>query len=567
MKTPIQTLKGFYQNHAVWCNLLLLFIWMSVNLIQATFTGLTNDEAYYWMYSQHLDYGYFDHPPAIAVIIKAGFSIFQNEIGVRWIVVLMGTGFVWITFLLTNRQNFPLFFLLVCTVSCMEVYGFIAVPDAPLLFFTAAFFLLYKRWLNDNRFVNTLLLGITIALLLYCKYHGLLVLFFTLLSNLRLLKNKQFYLLILISVTAYLPHIVWQINNDYPSYQYHVLTKSQDPYNPLDSLVYIGGQLLIFGPIMSVFLFGSVLRYQAQNLLEKALLFTGVGFILFFLLSTLNAPVEANWTLVAVVPLLVLGYQSISTQNKLKKWAIPLSLISCVLFLFFRINLIFDFVPTLGSKLIPEFYGWRTWAMQIQEKAKDSPVVFTNSYQKASKYSFYTGNYSLSLNNVQYRRNQFDLWSIEDSLQGKQVLYIPNWEMEGAQKLKTNKEEVNYLFIDNFRSYAKIAIQTEQPRYTFQAGTKVNLPLTLKNNYSKPVTFGENKDYADWLVFCLFHEEETVGEEKKLLLNGLTIVDTFTTKATFHVPKKKGVYYLRISIKNGWLPPGINSRLIRLVVE
>lgn len=205
--------------------------------------------------------------------------------------------------------------------------------------------------------------------------------------------------------------------------------------------------------------------------------------------------------------------------------------------------------------------------MQIQEKAKDSPVVFTNSYQKASKYSFYTGNYSLSLNNVQYRRNQFDLWSIEDSLQGKQVLYIPNWEMEGAQKLKTNKEEVNYLFIDNFRSYAKIAIQTEQPRYTFQAGTKVNLPLTLKNNYSKPVTFGENKDYADWLVFCLFHEEETVGEEKKLLLNGLTIVDTFTTKATFHVPKKKGVYYLRISIKNGWLPPGINSRLIRLVVE
>jgi hypothetical protein len=32
-------------------------------------------------------------------------------------------------------------------------------------------------------------------------------------------------------------------------------------------------------------------------------------------------------------------------------------------------------------------------------------------------------------------------------------------------------------------------------------------------------------------------------------------------------PEKPGVYYLKVSIKSGWMPPGINSRLLKLSVE
>jgi hypothetical protein len=296
--------------------------------------------------------------------------------------------------------------------------------------------------------------------------------------------------------------------------------------------------------------------------------FTFIGIITFFLFSTLNAPVEANWTAAAFVPVIVLSYNEVSVQKKLKAWMTGLSLASCALFLFVRINLVCDLIPAAGSKLMPEFYGWKSWAMQIKAKAKDTPVVFANSYQKASKYSFYKGSNSLSLNNIQYRRNQYDMWSMEEELQGKRIMYIPNWELggEAVHTFQTNKGEVRGIFIDNFRSYAKIDIRIPQPRYTFKAGEQVVLPLTVVNNYGKPVTFGKNKAYPDWLVFCLFHEEETAGEEKKLLLDGITIKDTFRTNTTFHVPQKEGVYYLRISVKNGWMPPGINSRLIRLKV-
>ncbi|WP_294676364.1 glycosyltransferase family 39 protein [uncultured Fluviicola sp.] len=569
MKTILIAIRDYYRNHTTLCNLFLLVGWLIINLIQAAFTGLAHDEAYYWMYSKNPDYGYFDHPPAIALLIKTGYAIFHNELGTRLLIVLMGTLFLWFTFLLTNCRNFLLFFILASSISCLEVYGFIAVPDAPLLFFTSTFFLLYKRWSENNRLVDALLLGLNIAALLYCKYHGLLIIFFTLISNLSLLKKKQFYLIVTISVVAYLPHIIWQINNDYPSYQYHVLTKSQDPYKPFDSLIFVLGQLMIAGPFTGILLFFSAFRYRVQSSTEKALRYTFIGFMVFFLLSTLNAPVEANWTVAAFVPILVLSYNYIASTIRLKKWLIGLSMISCILFLFIRINLAFDIVPAVGSKLIPEFYGWKTWAEQIEEKVGDTPVVFANSYQKASRYSFYTGNVSLSLNNIQYRRNQFDIWNIEDRLQGKRVVYIPNWKIEGdnVHTFQTNKEEIQYVTIDNFRSYAKINITTPQPRYIFKAGDIIQIPLKLKNNYGKPIHFGENPDYMDWLEFCVFHEEEQIGEEKILLLNGMTLFDSLETSTSFSAPYQKGVYYLRISIRHGWLPPGINSRLIRIIVE
>ena len=59
-----------------------LVILTIVNLLQACYTELLDDEAYYWMYSRHLAWGYFDHPPMIAVMIKTGYFFFRNELGV-----------------------------------------------------------------------------------------------------------------------------------------------------------------------------------------------------------------------------------------------------------------------------------------------------------------------------------------------------------------------------------------------------------------------------------------------------------------------------------------------------
>lgn len=72
-----------------------LFIWWLINLLQAAFTELAHDEAYYFMFSQQLDWGYFDHPPMTALLIWLG-SFMGGEFGVRFFFTILQPLYLWI---------------------------------------------------------------------------------------------------------------------------------------------------------------------------------------------------------------------------------------------------------------------------------------------------------------------------------------------------------------------------------------------------------------------------------------------------------------------------------------
>src|SRR5215469_123838 len=60
----------------------LLFVF---RIALAAASDLSEDEAYYWLWSTHLAAGYYDHPPMIAYWIRAGTSLFgQTAFGVRF---------------------------------------------------------------------------------------------------------------------------------------------------------------------------------------------------------------------------------------------------------------------------------------------------------------------------------------------------------------------------------------------------------------------------------------------------------------------------------------------------
>ena len=58
--------------------------------IVAAVTPLAFDEAYYWQWSKNLAWGYYDHPPLVAFIIRAGTAIFgDTSFGVRFVPLLL----------------------------------------------------------------------------------------------------------------------------------------------------------------------------------------------------------------------------------------------------------------------------------------------------------------------------------------------------------------------------------------------------------------------------------------------------------------------------------------------
>ncbi|MGB5553961.1 MAG: glycosyltransferase family 39 protein, partial [Flavobacteriaceae bacterium] len=192
-----------------------------VNLLQSYFTELIFDEAYYWYYAKDLAWGYFDHPPMMALMIKIGGLFFKGELGVRIVSCILSAGTYIILWSLIDdprKKNYVIhFFVLLFSMTLLNAYGFLTLPDTPLLFFTALFLLIYKRFLDSPTITLALVLGMVMAALMYSKYHAVLVIFFVLLSNLKLLSNKLAWLAAFVALLCYFPHFKWLYDHDFVS--------------------------------------------------------------------------------------------------------------------------------------------------------------------------------------------------------------------------------------------------------------------------------------------------------------------------------------------------------------
>lgn len=538
-------------------------LWVIINLIQGLFTEISNDEAYYWMYAQNLDWGYFDHPPMIALMIKTGYHLIPNVLGVRVVTILFSGLSLFFLFLINDKKNPIQVFVIFIAISIIQAYSFIAVPDSPMLFFAVLFYYFLQRYFKEDNWINSVGLAVVIALLLYSKYHGILIVFFTLLANFSLFKKKSFYLIVLIAIAVYSPHIYWQILNDYPSYKFHVLSKSHDPYVPLHSVLYLLGQLVVFGPLIGFIFFNYLFKNKSTNNFEKTLKVTLIGFIIFFLFSTLNSHGELNWTGVAVIPGVILFDRWLT--KKPSRFFRPLAYLSIGVFLVARFHLMYSLLP-VGKVKKSEFHYGELWASQIKERAENLPVVFINSYQQASKYSFYTGEIAHSMNNSRYRKNQYDLWDIEDNLQGEKVFVLKNESRLLTKELETVKK-IYYAKIDtSYLSFSKINFEINEKKIISPIDSSYQLKVTMSNGYHNPIDFSLFERNID-LHYEILKDGKFLYTTKTFSLKGIVLEDQTTFDIAIKSPSKKGKCYMKLVINSGDYGPFINSRFIPLVVE
>lgn len=191
------TMQGVRQLKPDTLAFLLLAAWWVFNLLQAAFTGLADDEAYYWYFSRHLDWGYYDHPPMVALLVALS-SWLPGLLGIRFFATLLQPLYLLLFWHLirpadASRRDALLYVLLCFSQPLLQLYGFMAVPDAPLMMFTVMFFWAYRRFCRDNSLVSALLMGMSVALLGYSKYHGVLVVGLALLANPKLFLRGRLY--------------------------------------------------------------------------------------------------------------------------------------------------------------------------------------------------------------------------------------------------------------------------------------------------------------------------------------------------------------------------------------
>ena len=481
-------MKNLGKNHYI-----IIGIWFLLNLLQAAFTGLHSDESYYWMYSEHLAWGYFDHPPMSAFFIHLGYALLHGQIGVRFILILFSTATFAIILNELNEKK-DLFLLIAFVLSFPLVHthiaGFMALPDGPLLFFTMLFLILYKRFITNPDFWISVLLGAAAAAMIYSKYHAFLIIGLTVLSNIRLLKNKYFYLSAAVALLMLVPHIWWQYMNDFPTFKYHLVERAK-PFRLKYVFPNLLNQLLMAGPLTGILILWKLTKVRITGQFERTLIFNILGFyILFFILSFKNR-IEAHWSAAIIPMIMFLVYPLISSDKKFRRWFLRLSVPIIALMFLYRLYLALDFLPNVGHAKIT-FYQRKAHALEIKERANGKYVGFFNNYAAISNYIFYTGDQAVHLSTPGYRYCQYDLWDEEKQALGKDLFTVqPSYLDPPVLEIMVTGEKKGFRIIEDFQPLT--GLQIMEGEVIDSTNTLLfNVKLVNTNSYTIKTTHRSN---------------------------------------------------------------------------
>jgi 4-amino-4-deoxy-L-arabinose transferase-like glycosyltransferase len=283
-----------------------------VRLFVAALIPLSPDEAYYWIWSRALAAGYLDHPPMVALWIRAGTAIAgSNPLGVR----LFGPFSAVLGSLLLHDAADRLFpgrnagliaaALLNATLA-LGVGAVIMTPDTPLLLFWTATLWAAARLASGGLPAWWIAAGMFTGLALLSKYTAVFLplglALYILIVNLAWLRRREPWLGGLVAAVLFSPVVIWNARHEWVGF-----LRQGDrvaDWRPERALQYlaelVGGQLGLATPGVAVLFVAGLLiairmsarsRDPAWSLLAALSVPPG----LVFLQHALGDRVQGNW--------------------------------------------------------------------------------------------------------------------------------------------------------------------------------------------------------------------------------------------------------------------------------
>lgn len=466
-----------------------ILFWTILGLVQAHFTELTSDEGYYWFYSTQLQWGYYDHPPMLALLSRMGVSLLENELGVRMFSVLLGAASLFLFFDLlpkSIRHQWWLYGLLLA-VPLFNYLNIFIFPDTPLLAFELLFLWAYHRFLNNNDWSSALLMGVAVALMFYSKYHGVLVIGFILMANWRLFLNLKMYVAGLLAFLLFVPHLWWQYSNDFPTFAYHLDGRIQG-ISTRFVFEYLSQQLLFITPILIIVPW----LYKVQNTFERSLKVIFIGTLLFFLGASFKTFVHFHWTSIALIPAIILVahyYQNTPSRTARRLINIGIGLFG-VLMLLLRVYWMVQILPAKNQNV--DYYHDRDlWAADLHDAADGHPIIFEGNLREASLYQFYSHSQGIALYPGMDKKSQYELWNAEEALQGKRVMLVCGKPFAESQILETRMgKSEHYKMIDRLISYQDVRIKAIAPPTL--ANDTLHLDIQIINQREQSLPFEQH---------------------------------------------------------------------------
>jgi 4-amino-4-deoxy-L-arabinose transferase-like glycosyltransferase len=382
-----------------------------LRLIAGAVLPLSADEAYYWLWSRHPAWGYFDHPPVVAFLIAAGTRLFgDTAFGVRVFGILLSFAASWFVWrgaerLYGEARGAPAALLFNLTLM-VGVESLAATPDAPAIFTAAAFFWALAEFTQTRNGRWWLAAGAAAGLGMLSKYTtpflgaGAVLWLAAVPSLRRHLRSPWPYAGAALALLIFLPNLMWNANHDWATFAFQFGRVDAGGFAVKYIFDFVGAQIVLATPFVLVLaIFGLIVKpADEKRFLAPALVLPAV---LYFIVHALHARVQGNWpcflypVLAAAAADALRNDGAAGWRGSLKKWSGRLAVpVAATLLIAAYAQALFGVVP-MGRK-DPMARLLAAGLPEVAKKVEDlrlanhAGAILTTDYATVSWFSFYS---------------------------------------------------------------------------------------------------------------------------------------------------------------------------------
>jgi 4-amino-4-deoxy-L-arabinose transferase-like glycosyltransferase len=304
--------------------------------VLAPIVPLAFDEAYYWRWSEHLAFGYLDHPPLVAWMIRAGTTLFgDTHFGVRFLPLVGGVAATWAVWraaalLFEDRRIAALAALYFNVTLILAVGTILSTPDSPLLVAAAFVLFFLAKAARSGHPGWWLAAGAVVGAGCLAKYTALfwfpsILLWLLLDPRMRpVLRTPAPWLGAALGLLVFLPNLLWNAGHEWMSFAYQFgRVDDGSGLAPGYAIEHLGTEIGMATPIIFLLAWsGLALFLKAKDAARTPWLLLG-AFVwpmsIYFIFHSLHARVEGNWT-GPIYPAIAIAAAAVTTLGWRGAW-------------------------------------------------------------------------------------------------------------------------------------------------------------------------------------------------------------------------------------------------------
>jgi len=284
----------------------VLLATLAIKFVLAWIIPMSGDEAYFIVWANHLDFGYYDHPPMVGWLLHLLLYFGNQEVLLRLPAILLTSliGLGIYRLIEPHDEAKAALIAMLYLLSPLNILNVLITTDTPLILLVFLSVVALFKALHENRMAWYALSGALFGMAFLSKYFavllGLAYLAYFIFSAKSAQKTKGIILLFLVALPFGLLNLYWNYTHCWDNILFNLYNRNEGEQLSLGKVaIYLGTQVYLMTPPVIYYLFKHRAEFRQKIKRDHFKLFAWTFLVpmAVFALLSLKKTIGLHWVL------------------------------------------------------------------------------------------------------------------------------------------------------------------------------------------------------------------------------------------------------------------------------